>query len=274
MKPTLFTILLFLSLVNFSVFAQEGIPDKPSKERLVTDLADVLTEQEEQQLEAKLVTYWRESSTQVAVVTVKSLNGYERADFATRLAQKWGIGSAKHDNGILLLVKPKYPNSKGQVFIATGYGLEGKTTDLASGQIRTNILIPHFKQNDYFGGIDKGTDALIALTKGEYNDATSENQPTQIPIVWIILFVILLLFFLSLMKRKAKGQYQMSRKGGSVPMWILLEELTRERGRGDFDDFNSGSGGFGGFGGGFGGSGGFGGFGGGSFGGGGAGGSW
>lgn len=272
MLKKIFTILL--CILSFTVFAQKGIPEKPQQERLVNDFANVLTIQQQQQLEQKLVNYYRESSTQLAVVTVKSLNGYEKADFATRLAQKWGIGSARHDNGMLLLVKPKYANSKGQVFIATGYGLEGAATDLANGQIVRNVIIPAFRENDYFGGIDKGTDALIALTKGEYNDAVPTNTHSGELPFWVILLAIVLFFvFISMLKQKAKGQYQMSKNGGSIPMWMLFEILTRSRGKGDFDDFNSGSGGFGGFdGGGFGG--GFGGFGGGSFGGGGAGGSW
>lgn len=266
---------LSLSLLYFLAFAQEGIPEKPHVERLVNDFANVLSEPEKQQLEDKLVAYSQESSTQIAVVIVKSLNGYERANFATRLAQKWGIGSAKNDNGILLLVKPKYANSKGEVFVATGYGLEGAATDLANGQIVRNIIIPQFKENHYFQGIDMGTDALIALTKGEYNQAVPpQGETPEIPFGVVLLSIMVFLIFLSTMKRRAAQQYQMTKTGGSVPMWMLLEMLTRGRGKGDFDDFNSGSGSFGGFGGGFGSGGGFGGFGGGSFGGGGAGGSW
>lgn len=258
-------IFLLLSLLCFAVFPQSGIPEKPNVERLVNDFANILSEQEENQLEQKLASYARQSSTQIAVVTVKSLNGYERADFATRLAQKWGIGSAKHDNGMLLLVKPKYADSKGQVFVATGYGLEATVTDLANGQIVRNVIIPYFRQNDYFGGIDKGTNALISLTKGEYNEAMPPPKPSEGIPLWVIIFLIVIfLIFISSIKQKAKGQYQMSKNGGSIPMWMLLEMLTRSRGRGDFDDFNSGGGSFGGFGG----------FGGGSFGGGGAGGSW
>lgn len=266
------TFILFLfSLLCVTIFAQSDIPEKPKIERLVNDFANVLSSQEKEQLEQKLTAYAQQTSTQIAVVTVKSLNGYERADFATRLAQKWGIGSAKNDNGVLLLIKPKYPNSKGEVFVATGYGLEGAATDLANGQIVRNVIIPHFKNNDYFLGVDEGTDALIALTKGEYNEVVPPQQEApQIPFWMIILGIVLFFMLLSTLKQKSKGQYQMSQKGGSIPMWMLLEILTRGKGKGDFDDFNSGSGGFGGFGGG----GGFGGFGGGSFGGGGAGGSW
>lgn len=270
MLKKIFTLLF--TLLWLASFTKDGIPDKPRQERLVNDFANILSEQQEATLEQKLSSYSRQTSTQIAVVTIETLNGYEKADFATRLAQKWGIGSAKNDNGMLLLVKPKYPNSKGEIFIATGYGLEGAATDLANGQIVRNIIIPHFKRNDYFGGINEGTNALIALTKREYNEASPPNakQP-QIPFWLIMLCIIVFFAFISRLKQKDPNQYQMSRKGGSIPMWMLIEMLTRNRSNGDFDDFNSGSGGFGGFGGS---GGGFGGFGGGSFGGGGAGGSW
>ncbi len=261
MRSFIITIILFLGIGVFPLIGQGEIPNKPNVERLVVDFAHVLSTTEKQRLEEKLEQYSRETSTQIAVVTVKSLNGYERAEFTTRLAQKWGIGSAKYDNGILLLVKPRYNDSKGQVQIATGYGLEGAATDLACGQIRNNILIPHFKRNDYFGGIDKATDALIALTRGEYNDEYAQEEPVSIPFSVIITIILVVFILFSSLKRKAKGQYQMSKNGGSVPMWLLLELLTRNTGSSSFDDFNSGSGGFGGFGGG-------------SFGGGGAGGSW
>ncbi|MDO9614090.1 MAG: TPM domain-containing protein, partial [Bacteroidota bacterium] len=78
MKHLLLTI--FLSLFLFSVFAQD-IPERPNPPRLVNDLANVLSDQEEQQLESELVQFDRSTSTQITIVTVPSLNGYEKADF-------------------------------------------------------------------------------------------------------------------------------------------------------------------------------------------------
>lgn len=275
MRRTLSTI--FLLFIGWAALAQsDGIPEKPAVQTLVTDLAEILTEEQKNILEQKLLEYFKSSSTQVAVVTVNNMGGYEPQEFATRLGEKWGIGKAKYDNGILLLVKPKTPDTKGQVFIATGYGLEGSATDLATGQIVRRILIPHFKNNDYFGGIDAGTNALIDLTRGEYNDPQKyQPQGQEIPIWVIVLFFIGLVLFLSMMTRHSKNEYDMSSAGGSIPMWQLMEMLRQSKRRGGFEDFSSGRGSFGGgFGSGGGTFGGFGGFGGGSFGGGGAGGSW
>lgn len=249
-------------LFQNDVLAQD-IPDKPQKETLVVDFANILTHEQKYLLESKLLNYFTESSTQVSVVIVKSLNGYERADYATRLAQKWGIGSAKNDNGILLLVKPKYKRSKGQLYIAVGYGLEGAATDMAVGQIRTNILIPAFIQNDYFGGIDRATDALIALTKGEYNEKQFANKNSGSGNFIIIVIIIFIVIFV-VGSKKNNDHHNMNSSGGSLLPWIFFDTLSSRRGGGSFGDFSSGGGSFGDFGG----------FGGGSFGGGGAGGSW
>lgn len=258
-KIVLFTIILLLGITTFG---KDGIPDKPQTAKLVNDLANILTPQEEKSLEAKLLSYFVENSTQIAVVTVKTLNGYERGYFATELAHQWGIGSAKNDNGILLLVKPKYPNSKGEVFVAVGYGLEGKATDLATGQIVRNKLIPAFKNNDYFGGINTATDALISLTKGEYNEK-QELPENSIGFSFFIFLIIMIFLIILLSKRNTNG-YEVSSHGANVPMWQIMDILSRTKGRGSYKDFTSGGGSFGDFGG----------FGGGSFGGGGAGGSW
>lgn len=258
-------VLGLLFLFTFSIVQGQNIPEKPQPERLVNDFADILSPAEENALEQKLLGYFVKTSTQIAVVSVKSLNGYERADFATRLAQKWGIGSAKNDNGILLLVKPKYSNSKGQLYIAVGYGLEGAATDIAVGQIRTNILIPAFIKNDYYGGINKATDALIALTKGEYNEEQFIQSEKEINLFWIVFaIVIVLIVFRTMKNNKNNDHHNMDSSGGGLPLWMLLEALNGRKGSGSFGDFSSGGGSFGGFGG----------FGGGSFGGGGAGGSW
>ncbi|MDO8930082.1 MAG: TPM domain-containing protein, partial [Bacteroidota bacterium] len=122
MKHLLLTI--FLSLFLFSVFAQD-IPERPNPPRLVNDLANVLSDQEEQQLESELVQFDRSTSTQITIVTVPSLNGYEKADFTFRLGEKWGVGRKDKNNGIVIVFKPKIGNERGEVFVAVGYGLEG-----------------------------------------------------------------------------------------------------------------------------------------------------
>jgi len=90
----------------YSIAAQE-FPDKPVPAKLVNDLAGLLSPEEVDALEQKLVAYDDSTSTQIAVVTIRDLQGYEVADYAQRLAEKWGIGQKGLDNGILILIKPK-----------------------------------------------------------------------------------------------------------------------------------------------------------------------
>jgi uncharacterized protein len=267
MKKLIFLVLAVILSVN--IFAAD-IPERPNPPTLVTDMANVFSNDQRSQLERKLVDFFAATSTQIAVVTVNDLQGSEPSDFAFQLGEKWGIGSEKFDNGILVLVKPKTGESRGQVFIAVGYGLEGVVPDATSKQIVENEMIPQFKAGDMFAGVDNATNVLIDLTKGEYNYQQYTKKSAKGSGGFAV-FIILIIIF-SLVFRRRKGYYAAGNKS-SLPFWLALGMLSgnRHNHSGFFDDFSSGSGSFGGGGSSFGG---FGGFGGGSFGGGGAGGSW
>ncbi len=123
---------VFLLLIfSFKVNAQE-FPERPVPPRLVNDLTGMLSGQEVDALERKLVAFDDSTSTQIAIVIVSDLSGYDKADYAQRLAERWGIGQKGLDNGVLILVKPKTSGSaRGEVFIAQGYGLEGIMPDIS-----------------------------------------------------------------------------------------------------------------------------------------------
>ncbi len=260
-------IIILLSAIWAISLSAQDIPNKPRNEKLVTDFAGVLSNSQQQDLENKLESFARQTSTQIAVVIVKSLNGYDKADFTQRLAQNWGIGEKGKDNGIMVMVKPKTPDSDGQAFIATGYGLEGAVPDAIAKRIVDNEMIPNFRQNDYFGGINQATDVLMSLTKGEYSaDQYVQRTKGKNSSPFFGLLFLFILFFVVFGRARAARHYSVGR---SIPFWLALTMLGSSGGsnRGSFGNFSSGSGSFGG-------GGGFGGFGGGSFGGGGAGGSW
>jgi uncharacterized protein len=256
-------------ILSFNLFAS-GIPARPNPPTLVTDYANILSGEEKAQLERKLVDYFANTSTQIAVVTIPDLDGNEISDMAFKIGQEWGIGDKKFDNGVLVLIKPKTNEGKGEVFIAVGYGLEGAVPDITSKQIVENEMIPRFKDGDMYGGIENATNVLIAITKGEYNYkqyAKKAKGGFNPFLILIVLFVIISFF-----RGKRSGAYTAGSRNSSLPFWIGLGLLSGAGNRhsGLFNDFSSGSGSFGGgdsFGG-------FGGFGGGGFGGGGAGGSW
>jgi uncharacterized protein len=259
------TILVFLFIVLFSeILNARDFPEKPFPPRLVNDFAGLLSTQEINALENKLVAFSDSTSTQIAIVTVEDLMGYDRADYAQRLAQMWGIGQKGRDNGILILIKPKTGQSQGQVFIAPGYGLEGVIPDITCGEIIDYEILPAFRANDYYGGLGKATNTLMSLASGEfsadqYGKKRKEDFGVIAPFIFFIIFLILIIFI-----RSSGGKNQRHISDKALPLWLLLSMMNSGRG-----SHNGSWGGFSGRGGG-----GFGGFGGGSFGGGGAGGSW
>ena len=255
-------LLILLSVISINTFAQD-FPAKPNK--IVNDYANFLSQQEQNALENKLVNFSNQTSSQIAIAIVKSLDGYDVASYASGLGEHWGIGQKGKNNGILILVKPKTRSSKGEVYISTGYGLEGAVPDAISKRIVNNEILPYFKQGMYYKGLDEATNRIMELTKGEYtadeySEATSTNPASAIP--GIIIFIIVIVFSFVGRARRAR-HYSV---GHNVPFWIAMGMMSSGRSHGgSFGSFSSGGGSFGG---------GFGGFGGGSFGGGGAGGSW
>ena len=261
-KNILFTTLLLLfSAIGFA----QTFPAKPN--RLVNDYTQTLSPDQINQLEQKLVAFDDSSSTQIAVVIIKSLEGYDVADYTQRLAESWGVGGAKNNNGVVFLVSL----GDRKVTIRTGYGVEGALPDAIARRIIENEITPNFKSGNYFAGIDQGTNAIISYTKGEYKNDTAKKRKksggSMVP--FIVIFIIIILIAI---KRGggSGGSQVIGGRGSASPFWWMLlgSQLGRGGGGGGFGGFSGGSGGFGG------GGGGFGGFGGGSFGGGGSSGSW
>jgi uncharacterized protein len=256
-------ILFMLCLLTISALAQD-FPEKPYPPRLVNDFAGILKPQEIDALENKLVAFNDSTTTQIAIVIVEDLKGYAVEDYAQRLAEKWGIGQKGLNNGMLILVKPKTSSSGGEVDIEQGYGLEGAIPDILCGRIIDNEMIPSFRNDQYYEGLDKATNVLMSLARGEFPAGKYKKKSDLSALAPIIIFIIILIIVMSMRSGGGKNQKHISDKG--LPLWLLMSMMNSGRG--------SHSGSWGGFSGGGGGGGGFGGFGGGSFGGGGASGSW
>jgi len=265
MKRTGFLMLALLWLVAAFVLQAQTLIPRPEPPRLVNDLAGVLSSSEVQALEDKLVAFNDSTSNQIAVLIVNDLQGYDRSDFAFKVANDWGIGQGEFNNGVLVLVKPKTPSSDGRVFIATGSGLEGAIPDLATAEIIDREMIPRFRENDYYGGIDAGTNVLMSLASGEYNyDGYAGGAPSG-AIPGVVIFLIILFFIIIVSAGSSNNKHLRKSGSSNIPLWLLMSMMGGGRSHG---------GSWGGFSGGGGGGGGFGGFGGGGFSGGGAGGSW
>lgn len=253
-------------LITLCIFSslQAEIPGRPEPPRLVNDFAGILSSSENTGLENRLEQFARETSTQIVVVTVSDLEGYDPGDYAFRLGEKWGVGQQGKDNGLVILVKPKTGQEQGRIFIATGYGLEPVLPDaVVNGTIIDKEMIPYFKANDYYQGLSRGIEVIMEITRGEYTaeQYRQNNAEESAGLPFVIILFVLFFVIIPLLRGRSKRFYS---PGKNIPLWIALGMLSGGRHNGSFNDFSSGSGGFGGFGG----------FGGGSFGGGGAGGSW
>jgi uncharacterized protein len=266
MKRFLLYILLLSSA--FAAFAQKDvIPPAPNPPRLVNDFARLLAPDQAEALERKLVAYDDSTSNQIAIVTTNSIGDYDISDYALELGRKWGVGNKEFNNGIVVVVLKDDVNKKRKVWIATGYGLEGAIPDITAKRIIETEIIPAFKANDIYRGLNNGTDALIKAAAGEYKPPEGYHKRKKgMSFESMMVLVFLGFIILVIISRMGGGKNggMMSRRGyrnWTGPTWWIG---------------SGGSGGGGGWtgGGGGGGGGGFGGFGGGSFGGGGAGGDW
>ncbi len=264
-----FFSIFFLLLVSLFSFSQNSfdleklLQQKPNK--LVNDYTTTLTADQQQALENKLVAFDDSTSTQIAVVIIPTLNGNDVTDYGVKLGRAWGIGGKEHNNGVLLLiVNGDRANGDKKLYIATGYGVEGALPDITAKHIIEEVIVPNFKGDDYYRGIEEGTDAIMQAVKGEYKAPEGYHSKGKGGGIGRIIFIIvIIIIFLAISGGKGGGGSFMSRRGFAA--WTIANMLSGGGGRG--------GGGWSG-GGGSSGGGGFGGFGGGSFGGGGASGSW
>jgi len=259
------SVLWLAMLFSFPVFAQSDndvFPPKPEPAVYVHDYAGWLNPSQKNALEAKLRRYHDSTSSQIVVMIRKDLGDYDRTTYAIELGNRWGVGKKSKNNGVIMLIKTEAPDRG--IFIATGYGTEGALPDITAAQIIRNTMAPYFKQQQYYEGIDAGTNEIIKALTGEFKNEGEEGDAKAGMIVLLIVFIVfcLIIFFVW---RAAKRGYKTISSGGSS-----------RHGGGDWwiggGGFGGGSGGSSSSGSDWGGGGGS--FGGGSFGGGGAGGDW
>lgn len=203
----------FVLLVTVSGYANaQNLPEPMSPPRLVNDFAGIFNEQERNDLEQMLLAYNDTTSTQIYVVTVKDLEGYDVSDYAFRLGEKWGVGQKGKNNGAIILIKPKIGNERGKVFIATGYGLEEKLNDARVGRIIDNEMIPYFQQNDYYTGTKNAIGAMISYLSGQFQADKGADELTTGDIIVSIVIILLFLYFMGKANKNNRGNG--SRSGG------------------------------------------------------------
>ena len=189
-------LVLFASLAS----AQSSLP-KPTGH--VNDFAGILDEQTRSAIEQRLKEVETKTSSEIAVATVKSLDGMSIEEYANRLFKEWGVGQAKTDNGVLILVAP---NDR-EMRIEVGYGLEGVLPDGLAGQIRDEQFLLRFRDNDYAGGISDGVGRIADIVErnqvlspdelAKFND-TSSDVPVFILVPFLGMFVAIGSFMVGL----------------------------------------------------------------------------
>lgn len=260
-----FLLIASLLLLHQLGFGQFTIPPKPDFQTSVYDYAKLLNANEKAALEDKLIKYSDSTTTQIVVITIEDLKNEDIGLLTPKWLTEWGIGQAKEDNGVLILLS----KNDRKIWISPGYGVEDRLVAGIVGEITRKIIIPEFKVGSYYNGLDKGSDAIFKVLKGKYKGTRIQdsNDDSIFPILLFIIIFVVIMILAS--KNKGGGNSGNSSGGPSLLDIIILSNMGRSSGGGSF------GGGFGGSsGGGFGGGGFGGGFGGGGASGGGAGGSW
>lgn len=254
------SLLIALFWISFG-WGQFSIPEKPKKQTSVYDYVNLLSGSQSKALEQKLIRYSDSTSTQIVVAIIKSTEGENINFLGAQWGQKWGIGQADKDNGILILLA----RNDRRIAINTGYGVEGSLTDFMSKRIIESVIIPEFKKGDYYGGLNKGSDAIFQVLNGEFKEDRIFGNGQGFSLKSLLPFIIFIVIIIILSRRNKnnRGGRGGGRKSG-VDIWdmIILSNMGRAGYRGSSSGGGFGSGGFGG------------GFGGGGFGGGGASGGW
>ena len=244
---------LFVGLMG--PLAAETMPSKP--DGYFNDYAGVIDRATALQLNEQLAQFERETSTQIVVAIYPNMQSESSVDdYTQRIAQTWGVGQKGRNNGAVLFVFV----ANHQMFIQTGYGVEGALPDATAYDITHNVIAPFFKKNDYAGGLKAGTTAMMQAVRGEYKGTgrtrkEGEGGAGGVPIGLIVFLIIVIIIIVSNRSARRRGGYGYSRGGGPF--------IGGFGGGGWSGGGSSGGGGFSGFSGG-----------GGSFGGGGAGSSW
>lgn len=232
-------VVVVLSVVLLAL----GLEVPPRPLGRITDLTNTLTSQQIASLEAKLASFERETTNQIAVLLIPTLAGDSLEDYSIRLAEKWKIGQAGKDNGVILLI---VKNDR-KLRIEVGYGLEGALPDALAKTIITQEIAPRFRQGDFYGGIAQGLSAIIQATKGEYKARPKQRSSASwvtrnLTLIFFLAFALMVI--ISAVTGMSRNAYR--RKGYRGWSW--------SSGGGSWSG-SSGGGGFSGGGGSFGGGG-------------------
>lgn len=198
MKKIIFTI-LFL----FIPFLANAL-EVPVLKARVNDLAGLLSPEAAGRIETDLAAFEKSESTQIAVLTIPSLEGENVEEFSIKVAEAWKIGQEGKGNGVILLIAKQ----ERKVRIEVGRGLEGKLTDLVSGRIVRNEIAPRFRRGDFDGGVSAGVNSIMVAVKGEYKPSELDSRQVKKgapPITTLLIFLLVACVVLGSISRALGG---------------------------------------------------------------------
>ncbi len=188
----LFVAVILLTVPFISAKTSAALEVLPLHGR-VNDLAGILSPTDTSDLNQKLAAIETETTNQIAILIIPSLNGDSIEEFGIRVARIWALGQKTRNNGVLILMSVQ----DRAVRIEVGYGLEGALTDAQSSYIIRNIMVPAFRQQQYAEGLSRAVDAIAAAIAGEFKaePKTSDTEPKRYWDTVIFLSILLLIFF-------------------------------------------------------------------------------
>jgi uncharacterized protein len=247
-----------LALVVTLAGAQSFAPIPPLQSH-VTDTIGMLNPTQHTTLENVLTEYETRSGSQIAVVLVGSTAPEAIEQYSIRVADAWKLGRKGVDDGVILLVAKDNPAALRRLRIEAGRGVQGTLTDAQSKRILQDVIAPHFRQNDFYGGLVAGVSAITGLLDQEHLLAPARQSASQQGDDWLggllpILFIGLMLAGAMMSRRRGSRNALSSNDWGRTAGVILGSGIGSAMGsRGDFGGGGFGGGGGGGFSGGGGG---------------------
>jgi uncharacterized protein len=219
----------------------------------VTDLTGTLSAQQIQDLDSRLREFERAKGSQIAVLMLPSTEPETIEQYSIRVADAWKIGRARVDDGVILVVA----KNDRKLRVEVGRGLEGAIPDAIAKRVVSDVIAPHFRSGDFYGGIAAGTDALMKVIEGEPLPAPPAasggfgREFDFLTIVVLIAALVMFGFFAVLFVQAAGGPRGRRWSSGPGGGWSTGGWSGGDSGGGGF----GGGGGFSGGGGGFGGGG-------------------
>ena len=196
-KFFLCAIFIFVSFIMAHISLAFDVPDKP--QNFVNDYTDTLTAEEKNSLEIKIFDFEKQTTNEIAIVIIPSLDGDTVENVAQNIFTKWGIGKKDKNNGVLLLVAMAEHKTR----IHTGYGVEGSLTDIGTSYIQSEIMTPAFRENNYFLGINGALDKIIESLNGDdiIPEGYSSNGKFKISFEFLVFGIFLLQWIIAILGR-------------------------------------------------------------------------